>query len=82
MNYQQKYEQLLSEFEQYKKESIKWSVDDFLEYEQDEYVISKEQAQKALESMIHYHDCNDGITWDSLMYYIIMFGTPINDNNE
>lgn len=82
MNYQQKYEQLLAEFEQYKKESVKWSVEDFLDHEQDEYVISKEQAQEALEKMIHDHDCGYGITWDTVEYYISEFGTPINDNNE
>lgn len=82
MNYQQKYEQLLAEFEQYKKESVKWSVEDFLEYEQGEYTISKEQAQIALEKMISHHDCDHGITWYSLMYYIEQYGTPIKDDNE
>jgi len=74
MNYQEKYEQLLAEFEQYKRESIKWSVDDFLDYE-DDYNITEEQAQEALEVMIRKHDCNHGITWYDVAYFKQRFGT-------
>ena len=73
MNYQQKYEQLLAEFEQYKKESIKWSVEDFLMYN-DEYAdrgifITAEQAQDALEQMIKNHDAQYGISWHEVEFY-------------
>ena len=78
MNYEHKYKLLLAEFEQYKKESIKWSVEDFTEYDQvvDDYNITIEQAQKALEKMIRYHDCEVGITWETIDSYIEEFGTP------
>jgi hypothetical protein len=65
MNYQQKYEQLLAEFEQYKRESIKWSVEDFMENGD----ITEEQAQQALEAMIQNHDANFGITWETVNEY-------------
>jgi hypothetical protein len=52
-NYQEKYEALLKEFEQYKKESIKWSAEDFYYLAEDMgYQITWEQCQEALEDMI------------------------------
>lgn len=74
MNYQEMYEQLLAEFEQYKRESIKWSVEDFMEME-DEYDITREQAQQALEAMISNHDSNYGITWHDVAYIKSIYGT-------
>jgi hypothetical protein len=74
MDYKEKYEALMEEFEQYKKESIKWSIQDFLDYECD-YKLTKEQAQIALEEMIRKHDCSSGITWLDLEYYIMKYGT-------
>jgi hypothetical protein len=74
MNYQEKYEKLIAEFEQYKKESIKWSVEDFISLE-DDYEISWEKAQEALEEMIEKHDANDGITWETIGYYKSIYGT-------
>lgn len=76
MNYEQKYKLLLEEFEQYKKESVKWSVEDFTEYDQDDYTITKEQAQEALEKMIRDHDASVGIMWETIEHYIELFGTP------
>lgn len=67
--------ELKEEFEKYKKESIKWVVDDFLSYDQDEYDITEEQAQTALESMIYHHDASEGINWETIYYYIEEFGT-------
>ena len=72
INYEEKYNALLAEFEQYKKESIKWCIDDFID--QDRYSITEEQAQRALEEMIQNHDCNYGITWNTLEYYINKYG--------
>lgn len=53
INFEEKYNALLTEFEQYKKESIKWSVEDFTDYDCERYTITKEQAQEALEDMIN-----------------------------
>lgn len=73
MNYQQKYEQLLAEFDQYKKESVKWSVEDFLcynyDYADDGIYITTERAQEALEQMIRKHDAQYGISWEVVEYY-------------
>ena len=73
MNYQQKYEQLLAEFEQYKKESVKWSVEDFLCYNYDHaddgIYITTERAQEALEQMIRKHDAQFGISWNEVEYF-------------
>lgn len=65
---------LRDEFEQYKLESIKWSVQDFIELE-DDYDITEEQAQAALEEMIRKHDCNVGIDWYTVGYYKQQYGT-------
>jgi hypothetical protein len=66
MDYKQKYEQLLAEFEQYKKESIKWSVSDF-----SDWGLSENQAKWALEKMMSSHDASIGITWDTLHHWAI-----------
>ena len=81
-NYQEKYESLLKEFEQYKKESVKWSVEDFTWYEHDTYTINEEQAQDALERMINKHDASIGITWDTIEYYICEYGTLKESQDE
>jgi hypothetical protein len=66
MDYKKMYDELKQEFEQYKKESIKWSIEDFttLNDEYDNLFITDENAQKALEYVIRNHDCDLGITWD------------------
>ena len=74
-NYKEMYEQLLAEFQQYKKESIKWSVQDFIEYNDSAYTIDKEAAQEALEDMIKHHDASYGINWNDVAYYIEEYGT-------
>jgi len=77
-----KYDKLLKEFEQYKKESIKWGVEDFTMLEVDGYEISDEQAQKALEAMIHDHDANYGITWADVEFYLGLFGAKVEEGKE
>jgi hypothetical protein len=77
MNYQQMYEELLAEFEQYKRESVKWSVDDFLTYN-DIYAdkglyITIGRAKKALEHMIKSHDSEYGISWSSVDYFFNLY---------
>lgn len=74
-DYKSKYEALLEELKQYKNESVKWSVDDFMFYEHQDYTITMEQAQKALEDMIRKHDPEYGITWLTIEAYIEDFGT-------
>lgn len=69
------YIELLERFQQYKRESIKWSVEDLLDYEHRTHTIGMEDAQEALEDMIKNHDANNGITWNTIDYYIEKYGT-------
>lgn len=71
-NFKEKYESLLVQFEQYKKESVKWCADDVLWFAQDNYTqtLTKDEAQEILERMIHFHDAEIGITWDTIRAYI------------
>jgi len=66
---------LQEEFEQYKRESIKWSVEDFLG--DDNYFITPEKAQEALEQMIRKHDASWGITWETVKVYLEEYGTEM-----
>ncbi len=74
MTYRKAFKALEIEFAQYKKESVKWSIEDFLDYEKPGWTITKEQAQEALEQMIHKHDASIGITWDSIEHYYEQYG--------
>ena len=65
-----------TEFEQYKRESVKWSVEDLLgRAEILNYELTDEQAQDALEDMIRKHDCTIGITWDTVDFWVDYYGT-------
>jgi type IV secretory pathway TrbF-like protein len=75
-NYKEMYEQLLAEFNQYKEESIKWSVEDFTEYNHPTHKIDRRTAQYVLENMIRVHDAEFGITWIDVEYLIEQHGTP------
>ena len=72
-----KHKELQKEFEQYKKEAIKWSIEDFIEYEIDDdegtWTITEEQAQKALEEMIRECDSSIGINWDVVREYYMHY---------
>jgi len=73
-------------FEQYKKESIRWTVDDFceqaasnefnidpnFEYKNDDSFRKYDPTkfQYALELMIHKHDAMYGISWDTIDFYL------------
>lgn len=71
-----RFDKLDKEFEQYKKRSIEWCIEDFLDYDTDgKYIITKGQAQEALEEMIKKHDPSLGITWDTVDYYLKEYGT-------
>lgn len=74
MDYKKMYEELQQEFEQYKKESIKWSVEDFLDYNHPTHTVTREQAQEALECMIRKSDYELGTTWYDVEYFIERFG--------
>jgi hypothetical protein len=77
---QENYDKLVEEFEQYKCESIKWSVEDFTMRTQDTgWKITKKNAQLALEDMISHHDAEWGIGWHSIDYFIEKYGTKISD---
>ena len=73
-DYKKMYEELKQEFEQYKKESIKWSVDDFIYYNHPDYTITEGQAQLALECMIRNHDAGLGISWYNVEYWLEEYG--------
>ena len=79
-NWQEEYETLQKKFEQYKIESIKWSVDDFMYYPLEGYTISLERSQEALEDMIRHHDAEDGITWNTIEQYLRVYGTKTKTN--
>lgn len=65
------YQTLLQEFEQYKKESVKWSWEDVYEVAKQRGVeISKELAQEILEDMIYHHDAELGISWITIDCYL------------
>lgn len=70
-----RYAELEEEFEQYRRESIKWSVEDFLDYSHITHTITMEQAQMALEDMIRNHDAENGVTWWTIASYIEKYGT-------
>ena len=80
--YEKAYDELKREFEQYKRESIKWSVEDFTSLEIDGEEISEDDAQDALENMIHNHDCEYGITWNSVTYYFHLHSIKVPEGEE
>ena len=48
-----------------------WHVDDFesaTQDEDDDTIYDRTKFQGALEEMIHTHDANHGISWDSVRY--------------
>ena len=69
---------LQSEFEQFRRESIKWSVEDFTGYYKEHYhehfkekgktklKLTDQKAQDMLIEMINNHDASLGITWDTI----------------
>ena len=51
--------------------SIVWGIDDVMERaKQDEKEITEDQARKVLKMMKDNHDCNYGITWETISAYI------------
>ncbi len=62
--------------EDIKSTSISWSVDDFADRAEEmegkkwERVYDEKKFKNALKRMIHDHDCNDGITWETIDAYL------------
>jgi hypothetical protein len=82
MNYKKAYEDLVEEFGDYKLHSICWGSNDFTSLEKDGWQITKEQAEEACLDMIHNHDCEHGITWDSVDYYYEQYGKEVEEGKE
>ena len=70
------------ELNQYYKESIKCSVEDFTMYRRDGWQITEERAQEALERMIYKHDASIGISWDSIEYWYDQYGEEVEEGTE
>lgn len=64
---------VIDEYEQKMKGCIQWSPEDMIGAAQnlrEPFVMNEDDAQAALEEMIDDHDCNNGITWDTVSYYV------------
>ena len=64
------------EFEDWKERSVTWSVEDFEGRAADIYgdtwedIFDKSLFENELYDMIRHHDCNNGITWDTIDVYL------------
>lgn len=62
--------------EDVRRTSITWSVEDFEDRAEEKKgenwrdFYDETKFEDALESMIHHHDAEYGITWDSIDYYL------------
>src|SRR3990172_8025442 len=61
---------------QYSLESVKWSVEDFTDSDDDDLDITPKAAQAALEEMIRKHDAELGISWITIGVYKEEYGHP------
>ena len=64
---------VVDEYEQKMKGCIQWSPEDMIGAAQnlrEPFVMSEDDAQSALEEMIDDHDCNNGVTWETVSYYV------------
>jgi len=64
------------EYEQRMKGCIEWSAIDIIDRAKDVnmQVPTEDEAQEILEKMIEDHDCNLGITWDTIDGYLCALG--------
>lgn len=64
------------EFEDFQDRSITWGVEDFasraeeLEGENWREIYDEDLFEENLYDMIRHHDCNNGVTWDSIDCYL------------
>ena len=50
---------------------LSWCIEDVLEQAKNSKIkITREEAGRVLELCLHKHDCNLGITWDTLDFHI------------
>ncbi len=62
---------VIDEYELKMKGAIEWCAEDMIGTAKNQgWILSEEDAQTALEDMIDHHDCNNGITWTTVEYYI------------
>ncbi len=65
---------LIDEYELKMKGCIEWSKEDLIGYAtnnlKEPYVMDEDLAQEVLEIMIDKHDCELGITWNTIDYYV------------
>lgn len=81
-DYKKLYENLLKEFQQYKDQSIKWSIEDFTNLEIEGWQINDEQAEDALIDLIHHHDANYGICWIDVEEFLKQHGEEVEEGTE
>lgn len=68
--------QIEEEFEDYKARSVSWSISDFESIAKElsgdtwELIYDKRLFQQALEKMVKNHDTTEGITWNTIHYYL------------
>jgi len=66
----------ISIVQQLQSNSITWSVEDFesraedMEGEDWRKIYDEDEFENALSAMMDSHDCNSGITWDTVTYYL------------
>ena len=77
-NWKEEFLHLQMQFEEYRRQSIKWDVEDFIYYDLEGYTMDLEQSEAALQDMIKNHDAEYGITWNTVEYYITKYGTKTN----
>ena len=51
--------------------AIVWSTEDVIERAKEQKIkVTKSKAREVLQSMLRGHDCNYGITWDTIDAYL------------
>jgi hypothetical protein len=51
--------------------ALTWSAEDVIEHAKNyDKVISKEKAIDILQSILHNHSCEYGVTWDTITEYV------------
>jgi hypothetical protein len=50
---------------------ISWCIEDVMDRAEEQGIpCTEEQAHNILASMDHHHDCNYGITWDTIDFWL------------
>ncbi len=67
---------IVDDYELMMEGAIVWGIEDMIATAanlSDPYIMDEETALEALRDMINRHDCNIGITWDTLEYYANLY---------